>query len=253
MQGCVEPDNVSPTIEVLSITPEPTTALVCGQLLDNVSSLNSSDTLEITLRLSDDQELSQYKVELHNNFACHGHSGKVETVDWYVISIEDVDGAEQTVTRKFPVPTNVTTGNYHFHVFATDAAGNNALTAAIYSLNVTNTTDTEAPVLSTTVPASSNFTAQKGTPINFQGNLADNNPLGEGTNGRLILRYWSATNPVITLYEEDLDNAVAETYDFNFDADVPATVVDGTYIFELSAFDAVNNPSNTIEYTVEIN
>lgn len=252
LQGCVEPDNTAPGIEVLSITPAPSTGMVCGQLQENVSSLNSSDTLEITVRFTDDAELSQYKVELHNNFACHGHSGKVETVDWYVISIEDVAGADQTVTRTFPVPSNVTTGNYHFHVFATDAVGNNALTPAIYSLNVTNISDTEAPVLSTTVPASSTFSAQKGTSVNFQGNLTDNNPLGTGSNGRLEMRFWNATNPVITLYEEDIENAIVETYNFNFDADIPATVADGTYIFELRAFDAVNNPSNTIEFTVQI-
>ena len=254
VQGCtVEPDETSPSIEVISITPTPSSGMVCGQLLENVSSLNSSDTLEITLRFTDNQELSQYKVELHNNFVCHGHSGKVETVDWYVISIEDLTGADQTVTREFPVPVNVTAGNYHFHVFATDAAGNNALTPAIYSLNVSNTDDTEVPALIVTNPASSSFSVLKGSTINFEGSLTDNNPLGPGTNGRLELQYWRSTSQnVYTLYEQDIENAVNESYNFNFDVVVPSTLADGTYIFELRAFDAVNNPSNVIEYTVEI-
>ena len=253
VQGCVDPDETAPTIEVQSIIPAPAAGMVCGEMVDNVITLNSTDTLQITLRLTDDEELSQYKLDIHNNFDCHGHSGKVETTDWYVISIEDVAGTDQTITRDLPVPSDVTTGNYHFHILATDVAGNNAELAIIYSLNVTNVSDTEAPVLSTTIPATSSFIAQKGSSVNFQGSLTDNNPLGAGTNGRLELRYWSTTNQtIVSLYEEDIDNAVAETYNFNFDTDIPSTVADGTYIFELRAFDGVNNPSNIFEYNVEV-
>jgi hypothetical protein len=226
--------------------------MVCGELEDNVITLNSTDTLGLTFRLTDDQELSQYKIDLHSNFDCHGHSGKTETTQWSVLSIEDVAGSDQTITRQFAVPTDVTTGLYHMSVQATDAAGNEAQTI-IYDLSVANATDTEAPILNATVPASSSFSAQKGTSVNFQGSLTDNSPLGSGTNGRLELRYWSTTNQtIVSLYEEDIDNAVAETYNFNFDADIPSTVADGTYIFELRAFDAVNNPSNTVQYTVEV-
>ena len=101
--------------------------------------------------------------------------------------------------------------------------------------------------------ATSSFSALKGTSVNFEGSLTDNNPLGTGTNGRLELTYRSITNQtVVTLYEEDIDNSVAETCNFSFDADIPSTIADGTYIFELRAFDAVNNPSNAIEYTVDI-
>jgi hypothetical protein len=252
IQSCTESDNTSPVIEMIGLSPTPAPGLVCGQMEENVITLSSTDTLEFTFRLTDDKELSQYKIDLHNNFDCHGHSGKTETTDWYVISIEDVVGSDQTITQKLPVPVDVTTGMYHFSIQATDAAGNNAQ-STFFALNVTNADDTEAPVLSTSVPSSSNFSAQKGTSINFQGTLTDNNPLGAGTNGRLELRYWSTTNQtVVTLFEEDIDNAVTETYNFNFDSDIPSTVADGTYIFELRAFDAVNNPSNTVQFTVEI-
>lgn len=252
IQSCTEPDNTSPVIEMMGLSPTPAPGLVCGEMEDNVIALSSADTLEVTFRLTDDKELSQYKIDLHNNFDCHGHSGKTETTDWYMISIEDVVGSEQTITRKLPVPIDVTTGMYHFSIQATDAAGNNAQ-STFYALNVTNADDIEAPVLTTSVPASSNFSVQKGTSVSFEGTLTDNNPLGAGTNGRLELRYWKTSSQTVnTLYEEDVDSAIAETYNFNFDADVPATVADGTYIFELRAFDAVNNPSNTVQFTVEI-
>ncbi len=251
-QSCTEPDTTSPLIEVLSLSPEPAAGLVCGESEGNVITLNSANTLEITFRLTDDEELSQYKIDLHNNFDCHGHSGKTETTDWFLVSIEDVAGSDQTVTRELAVPTDVTTGLYHFNIQATDAAGNNA-ESIFYSLNVINADDTEAPVLSTTTPVNSSFSVQKGTSVSFEGTLSDNNPLGSGTNGRLELRYWSTSNQTVnTLYEEALDGGIGSTYNFSFDADVPATVADGTYIFELRAFDAVNNPSNTVQFTVEI-
>jgi len=252
IQSCTEPDTTAPLIEMINLSPGTAPGLLCGEMEENVITLNSSDTLQITFKLTDDEELSQYKIDIHNNFDCHGHSGKTETTDWYLVSIEDVSGTDQTITRKLPVPIDVTTGMYHFSIQATDAAGNNAQTT-FYSLNVTNADDTEAPVLSTSVPSSSNFSAQKGTSVGFEGTLTDNNPLGAGNNGRLELRYWKISSQTVnTLYEEEIASSVSETYNFNFDADIPGTASDGTYIFELRAFDAVNNASNIVQFTVEI-
>lgn len=252
IQSCTEPDNTSPVFEILGVSPEPGEGLVCGEPENNVITLTSTDTLEITFRLTDDEELSQYKIDIHSNFDCHGHSGKTETTEWSVVSIEDVAGSDRTITRQLAVPTDVTTGLYHFSIQATDAAGNEAQTI-YYDLVATNASDSEVPVLSTTAPSTQNLNVQKGTSVSFAGTLSDNNPLGSGTNGRLELRYWSTSNQTVnTLYEEVLDGSIGTTYNFNFDADVPATVANGTYIFELRAFDAVNNPSNAVQFTVEI-
>ena len=254
IQACntPDPDTTLPTIEVLTLTPSAGQETICGEIEDNVILLTSTDTLEITFRLIDDVELSQYKIDLHSNFDCHGHSGKTETTVWSILSIEDVVGSDQTITLQLAVPTDVTTGLYHLSMQATDAAGNEAQTI-IYDLSVTNETDTEAPVLSTTVPASSSFSALKGSTVSFEGSLTDNNPLGPGTNGRLELRYWrTSSQNIFTLFEEDFENSTGESYSLNFDVTVPATLADGTYIFELRGFDAVNNPSNTVQYTVEI-
>ena len=251
--ACKKPDTTAPTLDVIEMTPSPGTGLVCGESEQNVIALNSTQTFSLTFRLSDDQELSQYKIDIHNNFDCHGHAGKVETTDWYVVDIKDVAGSDETITREFPVPVDVTTGMYHFSIQATDAAGNNAETA-IYSLSVSNQSDVEAPVLAVTTPAQSSFSAQKGSTINFQGSLTDNNALGEGTNGRLELVYWNVSNQTISdLYDEEIAASIGSSYDFSFNATVPVTTVDGTYIFEVRAFDAVNNPSNAVQFTVEVN
>ena len=252
MQACTDPDTLAPIVEVTSLSPAPTTGLVCGETENTVVFLESGDTLQLTFTLSDDNELSQYKIDLHSNFDCHGHANKVETTDWFLISIEDVSGSSQTAIRELPVPADVTTGLYHFSIQATDVSGNNSITS-VYSLDVTNTTDTESPTLSVSSPATSSFSVQKGSDLNFAGTLTDNRQLGEGGNGRLEVRYWSTTNQTVNdLYVQELDASVLETYNFDFNATVPITTVSGNYIFELRAFDGVNNPSNIFEYNVEV-
>lgn len=253
IQSCTDPDTEAPLVQVVGLSPAPQQGLVCGEAENNVVYLNASDTLQLTFQLSDNNELSQYKIDLHSNFDCHGHSNKVTaTTDWYVISIEDVAGSEQTVVQNIPVPTDVTTGLYHFSIQATDVSGNNSATS-IYSLDVTNTSDIEAPTLSVTAPSNSSLSVQKGNAIGFSGTLSDNRPLGTGGNGRLEVRYRSTENQTITeLYVEEFSVSTPETYNFDLNPVVPITTVSGSYIFELRAFDGVNNPSNTFQYTVEV-
>lgn len=252
IQSCTDPDTTEPTVEVLSTIPATAPAIVCGEMEDFVVTLSSTDTLVVEFKVSDDVELSQYKLDIHQNFDCHGHSGKVETTDWYALEIADLQGSEQTINLEIPVPQDVTSGTYHFSLQVTDVSGNSA-DLVFYSLNVTNASDTEAPTLVVTTPANSSFSAQKGDPINFQGSVTDNLDLGAGNNGKLELRYWNTNNQTVNeLYTEDFESSAGTTINFDFDAVVPVTTPDGTYIFELRSFDAVNNPSNTVEFTVQI-
>ncbi len=84
-QSCIEPDATAPIIEVLEINPVDGPGLVCGEMENHVVEINSNDTLSGQFRLTDDSDLSQYKLDLHNNFDCHGHAGKVATTDWIVL------------------------------------------------------------------------------------------------------------------------------------------------------------------------
>ena len=252
LNACTEPDTTEPIIEILSSSPETAPGMVCGEMEELVITLTSTDTFLVQFTVSDDSELSQYKLDLHQNFDCHGHASKVETTDWYVLDIVDLQGSEQTLELEIPVPLNVTTGDYHFSIQATDVSGNNA-ESVIYALNVTNATDTEVPVLTVNTPSNSTFSVLKGNPINFQGAITDNLPLGSGSNGKVEVRYWSTSNQtVIDLYSENFENSVGTTYNFDFDVTVPLTTTDGTYIFEVRSFDAVNNASNTVQFTVEV-
>ena len=250
-QGCTDPDTSAPLLEIVNLIPSAQTEIVCGEPEDQAIALTSGQTFDFTFRLSDDQDLSQYKIDIHNNFDCHGHARLSETTDWYFVEIVDVSGSDQTINRQIQVPADVTAGNYHFSLQATDVAGNSA-ESAIYFLVVSNSGDTEAPLLLLTEPSVQSFSVQKGNSINFQGLLTDNNSLGDGSNGRIDVVFWQDGQAEVDLYEEEFESSIGESYNFNFDATVPITTADGTYIFEVRAYDAVNNPSNSIQFTVEV-
>ena len=251
-QSCIEPDATAPVIDILEINPVDEVGLVCGEQENHVVEINSNDTLSGQFMLSDDSGLSQYKLDLHNNFDCHGHAGKVATTDWIVLNIEDIEGPEQIVNFSLPVPTDVTTGDYHFSIQAADESGNSA-ESVIYSLSVSNASDIEPPVLTLSVPSNSSFSVLKGNPINFQGSVSDNLPLGTSSNGKLEVRYWNLNNQTVNeLYMEGFESSASTIANFDFDATVPVTTSDGIYIFEVRSFDAINNPSNTIQFTVEV-
>jgi hypothetical protein len=77
--------------------------------------------------------------------------------------------------------------------------------------------------------------------------------LGNGGNGSLEIGFWQIPNQTeIELYQEQFNSQMEESYYFNFDATIPITTADGTYVLEVRSFDAVNNPSNSIQFTVEV-
>lgn len=254
LQACVDPDTEAPVIQLNSISPAVGQGTVCGEIDDRVIEVNSGNTISAVLVLSDNVELSQYKVDLHSNFDCHGHAKPLsDTEDWYVIDIENVSGKTAETDLELTPPTNVTSGTYHFEIQATDAAGNQA-ESILYSVNVINTSDTESPILTVSNPAVTNLTVSNNDPISFEGNLTDNEPLNEGGNSLIEVRYWNTNNQTInTLAERSLSDINSETFDFSFDEQIPQTLVSGNYIFEVRAFDGVNNPSNTVEFSVTVN
>lgn len=254
IQGCVEPDTEAPILSLNSINPGAGQGLVCGQPDSRVIAIESGDTISATLVLSDNENLSQYKVDLHSNFDCHGHAKPAtNTEDWYLIDIQDVSGKTAEVELELFAPNNVTSGTYHFGVQATDAAGNNS-ESTLYSVNVVNTSDLEAPVLIVNTPSEPSFTMANGDAILFEGSVTDNQLLNSGGNGLIEVRYWNITNGTVSiLAERSLGDIASETYNFSFPETIPQTLVSGSYIFEVRAFDGVNNPSNTVEFSVVIN
>ena len=155
-----------PEIEVIESIPPLSQQLICGELEEGYK-LYSGDTLIMDLRITDNEELSELKVDIHDNFDCHGHGGNrapgfetpdisQETTDWTLLNINELSGSEQELQLSIAVPENVTAGFYHFALQVVDAAGNEAESELIYDLNVKNRRDTIPPFVNSSIFATNN-------------------------------------------------------------------------------------------------
>lgn len=260
-----EVDTSPPTIEVLEYKPEPREDEICGSIEPVVFELVGGEEIHFNLMFTDDNNLSEYKVDIHNNFDCHGHRGGVapkiavpnvesQTVDWSVLSIEQLSGTSATIDETLKVPQNVTAGNYHFHIQVIDDAGNDSPFSSFYSIKVSNSLDDIPPKIHVEYPKESFFTLKKGETIRFVGTVTDNRSLSDGGNGILYLAYTdlktgnSFTTDTYIVFEDNVDT----TYDFDFEYTIPKTLVAGNYRLSLGANDGVRNVGSFIFFETEV-
>ncbi len=254
-----------PTLTFRYLNPAPHQGEICGVIEDSVFHLIGGDVLALGILFKDDRALSQYKIDIHQNFDCHGHGGSAspgfstpsmngETEDFSVLRIVSLSGVMQEVSESIEVPLNVTAGSYHFQVQVIDEAGNDNPQANIYSLKVLNPSDTINPILTVSSPQAS-FSVKKGDSVGFSGKLTDNRSLSEGGNGVLFLTYTDRSSGNTFLTDEVFPLAEipdAMSYEFQFDFTVPVTLKAGSYYFTLRAQDGVRNVGMPVQFTVEV-
>jgi len=247
--ACKTPDIdiTNPIIRIDNISPTPISGLVCGTLEDNVIYAKSTETISFDFFFEDNEALSQYKIDIHNNFDCHGHRGPM-TEDWNLQQIEDISGQTNTINEQITVPSNVTAGSYHCSVLLLDAVGNQASTI-FYILQIQNNRDTLPPLVSLSQPSTNSININKGSILTVQGTLMDNNNL---ENGRLELVYFTPSNNKSVPQTLHLDNMVSNTYDYTFNYTIPTSFVSGVYNFEVRAYDAVGNVANNLDFDVVV-
>ena len=248
-------DDTAPTLAFIALSPEPTPDFVCGSEEPVVFHVRSGDTLSLDLRLNDDVELSQYKVDIHTNFDCHGH--KMDTEDWLVLQTGDLSGKEFLLQLRLPVPANVTAGSYHFQLQVLDKAGNDNPTAYVYTIKVLNEADTTPPALNISSPVINSgdmLTLRKGQNMTFSGNVADNLPLAEGGNGKVEIFYRSNASGNTFRWGSPLvfTPADGDYKDFSITLPVPSTAANGDYVVTVWAYDGVNNAALPVVYSARI-
>ncbi len=255
--GCKkEQDTTAPTFEIVSLTPDATTALVCGASSDNVIPIIGGNPLAINFRLTDDTELGQYKIDIHDDFDCHGHEGERTTMPdiWELVDVVDISGTDESVSRALDVPAEVRAGDYHFQISVLDAAGNINTNTPIYTLRIQNPSDLVAPTLTRTAPADNDFSLSRGTTMQVAGSLGDNLSLDGAT---LELSYETPTGDVVLAYNRlfaaaDFVGQPTNTeYNYAIDFVLPATLAAGEHHFTLILRDAVGNKAET-DFHVEV-
>jgi hypothetical protein len=263
--GGDEVDVTPPTMEAIAYTPTPVAAEICGTQEPTVFLLTGGDQLVFDVIFSDNAALSQYKVDIHNNFDCHGHGGgsapKVvvpnvenQTTDWTVLDIKDIVGTSAPVQRTLNVPQNVTAGNYHFQIQVVDESGNDNPAANFFALKIKNPLDDLAPTITVEQPSTSSFSVKKGDTIQFKGKVTDDRSLSDGGNGVLFLAYTdlSSGNTFTTNKVFVFDENVDKTFDYDFEYTIPQTLTTGNYRYSLGANDGVRNVANFQFFDVEV-
>lgn len=257
-------DLTPPTIDEVGYSPMPQPGEICGATEPVVFELKGGDEFDFDVLFEDDKGLTQYKIDIHNNFDCHGHGGGVapkvvvpsvdnQTEDWSVLKIEDLSGTSVSVQESLKVPANVTAGNYHFHLQVIDESGNDSPFSNFYSLKIRNASDDVAPQIAVTEPAST-LSLQRGETLTFKGQVTDNYSLSEGGNGVLYLAYTklSSGNTFSTDVAFPFDATVDKSYDFDFNYTIPRTLTAGDYRFSIGANDGVRNVAPFVFFDVAV-
>lgn len=258
-------DITPPSMRILDLIPSPSAGKICGTMEDTVLSIRGGETLQAELAFSDNQLLSQYKVDIHNNFDCHGHGGAAApgipvpnvgsvTEDWTVLALEGLSGQSQNITLSLEAPENITAGAYHFQIQVLDESGNDNPLSNYYSIRAYHPADEEPPVIRVDTPPENSLTAQKGSIIPFEGQVTDNYSLSDGGNGLLFVSYTdlSSGNTFSTDAFVTFDDSVDTAYDFELAFEVPKTIKSGNYRVQLNAHDGVRNLATPILFEVEV-
>lgn len=252
-----------PEISIIDTKPSEKLLTICGAE-EMGFYLLSGDTLQFQLEITDNEALSELKVDIHDNFDCHGHGGSQtpafdppnvdqQTTDWFVLDIKELSGSEENLDLFLPVPENVTAGFYHFGLQVVDEAGNEAQEELIFELNVRNRMDTIPPFLNIFSPTQSPLMAQKGGQIVFTGEITDNRALDQGGNGIVFINYQKTgsenlfTGPFIVFPE-----GTSNQFDYELTFTVPQTLTTGEYRLFIYAQDGVRNLSQPIIFDLNV-
>lgn len=101
-------------------TTKPTAKI---EIVEPGTEVPTGSTVELYVEFSDDQELTQARVDIHSNFDHHTHQKVNEKFEWSKI-IDISGGMFYSDTLLVDIPADVLAGPYHLEAVATDKTGN---------------------------------------------------------------------------------------------------------------------------------
>jgi len=189
-------------------------------------------TLDVTAQVSDDKELAQVKVDIHNAYDGHGHV-KIAYAPFSAIRVENLAGTEDQKTISIAIPDTAGAGPYHCLVQAVDAAGNLS-EFQLRTFIIRNPDDETAPVLNVTAP-SDGFTTALGSTFTVSGDASDDLALQK-------LDYSVTRAGSDNKLSQGSQTLTGTSDPFSFDIDTGGTAwTKGTYTLRLVLYDAVYN------------
>lgn len=157
LAACKKTDKEKPTFSIS--TPADSSVFTSGQ------------TIPFVATFEDNEGLSQYKIDIHDNFDGHSHDKYIAKI-WNRIFIENINGTSFAENKTIQIPDSTASGWYHFLVTAVDEAGNQS-EIAFRNLYIQNPSDTSKPILTVNAPTVG-FAGSLGSPVAVNLDITDN-------------------------------------------------------------------------------
>lgn len=236
----VDPDidkTVKPTITVVSKNYPTVSEILCNANFDNVLKVSTGNDLKIQFKFKGANKLSQYKIDIHNNFDCHTHGRMAASNPWQVLKSVDLNDNEVEVNETLTVPAHASVGNYHFIVQLIDELGNEAVPTE-FNVILLNETDPTPPVINLTTPNVDSIAVARGNNLSFIGPITDNSSLN---GGKVQISYIDSAGTQFDIQELVFSPTQGNSYNLNYTYTIPTFSVKGKSVFYVRAFDEVNN------------
>jgi hypothetical protein len=201
--------------------------------------LLTGNELHIEAVITDNEELSQLKIDIHGAEDGHDHGKTDGSAFWETIRIVELDGTSGDIHEHIDIPEDAGTGKYHVILTAVDEAGNQSafIERDIY---IRNTSDLINPVIQLTSPTEGAI-INTGEPFVVSGLLQDNSTLS-----KVEIKVYRGSTLMV---DKDIDLALPE---HNLSESIPTTGwVPGSYKLELKLYDKVqNHAEKEVSFTV---
>ena len=165
--GCKkeDPDTEKPVI---------TSATVNG--VDHDIEVNAGATAAFQLTITDNKNLKQWKLDMHDDFDSHSHGKTLVNTPFSTINIYEISGTSVTSNQTITIAADAASGPYHAVLTALDAEGNES---NFVELEI-NVVQTGQPVITVTNPdLSAENHLHHGDTIHMAGTITDDVDLEE--------------------------------------------------------------------------
>jgi hypothetical protein len=225
-----------PEIRVVSTNPELSSGIVCETESNIILLINTGESVEVTVEVTDDVALGSLKFDLHHNFDCHGHRSGAKSTVWSYIEIVELSGVSEVISRTIQSPDDVRPGNYHLGLMALDEMGREA-EMRYFDLVVRDPSDTLAPEIELDSPEE-NAVHTSGNPLEISGSISDDSSMDTGGYELTLITDQGQELSVARVnYPEGTGNAV----NFSESYSIPGFVGAGTLTLRMEVNDWKNN------------
>lgn len=228
--SCKKKDVEAPVVTNFSFADGSTTMTV-----------DSATNFTIKAQLSDNQNLKEVKLDIHNAFDGHGHKA---LTDWSTVLIDEISGELFDYSKEITIPNDAMAGPYHVNIQVLDETGFETEVQTIF-LNVNRA---DAPQIVITQPDFSVAQSySKGSTISLEGVVID----GEDLASVEITIELESEEVEEQLYYEKFtlsgvdDEAWDMQADGNLNINIPSGATSGKYGIKFRVIDSDGN--NTIE------